>query len=198
MATQAETWESFVHGAVTSAPDDPHVRLLRDRLRAGARVVRVHLVDGAAPEYLVLLERLRELSEQRVPHSAAFTRWSLAEGVKMADEEEVGRFRLLLGEGFEPIELEAGEDRFKAVLLERIRSLAPPHAAAVAAKVTAYAAQEGRSMGRALRDLDGVLRARCSELVGALQYGEADAARILDRALAAWISTRSNFKPARG
>lgn len=154
--------------------------------------MRVHLVDGSAPEYVVRLERLRELSEQRIPHSPAFTRWSLAEGVKMADDnEEVARFRVLLDEAFKPIEAEVGDDYFKTVLHERIKALGAPRASAMAAKVTTYGAEDGRTKDRTLRDFDDALRARCAELAGLLRYGESDAARILDRALAAWVDARS-------
>lgn len=194
MAVRRETWESFVHSAVTPAPDDPHVRRLRDRLSAGARVMRVDLVEREPPVYLVLLERLRELSEQRVPHSPAFTRWALSEGVKMADKDgEVQRFRLILDAAFKQIEFEIGADYFGHVLRERVKMLAPPHAAAMAGKVATYGTEEGRVKDRAFRDLDNALRARCAELTGSLKYTEKEAADILDRALAVWIDERSHI-----
>jgi|GEM_PF-4443108 len=188
-----QLWEAFVQEAVGEKPDDPHVRLLRDRLRSGAKVMRVQLVSRSKPEYVVVLERLRELTEQRVPHSRSFTRWSFAEGVRMADEaEEVERFALLLGEAFAPIEDNVGRDYFKTVLHERIRELNPPHAGAMVAKLAPSSAQEGPVREHARRDLDDVLRARCEELTGALRYSEAETAVILDRALAAWINDRSH------
>ena len=109
-----------------------------------------------------------------------------------SEDEEVWRFRLLLDEAFKPIESEVDGDYFGHVLRERVKVLAPPHAAAMAARVATYRAEEGRAKDRTLRDLERVLRARCGELMGVLKYAETETADILDRALAAWIDERSH------
>lgn len=68
---------------------------------------RVHGGDRSptsGPVYPVLLAYLRQLSKMEVPHSPAFTRWSLAIGLRMsAREEEVQRWALVAGERFQAI-----------------------------------------------------------------------------------------------
>src|SRR4051812_33968414 len=93
-------WLSFVAGTIEGEPDDPFVRLLRQRLSAGYEVVRVNFTTASkGPAYVALLSHLRQLSTMEVPHSAAFTRWALAAGLRMASrEEEEQRWALLAGE----------------------------------------------------------------------------------------------------
>ena len=185
----SDAWTTFVHDAVVGEPDDPHVRLLRDRLRSGTHVVGVHFVAGSVSEYLVVLERLREISEQRIPHSRAFTRWSLAEGVQMATiDDEVQRFTLMLAEAFARISVEVGRDYFKSVLHERLRELRPSAVQGALKTIFTYNAETGPTKERIRRSLDTVLRERCVELVTSLHYPETNAATILDRALASWIA----------
>jgi hypothetical protein len=126
-------WQAFVKRAIDGEPDDPFVSMLRRRLSSGSKVVRVQLDTGPrVPEYRVLLERLRELSELRVPHSASFTRWSLDAGVRLANAgEEATRFALLAAEALQPIADEFSADYADAILIEQLRALGPPRTAAL-------------------------------------------------------------------
>lgn len=183
-------WEDFVESAITDEPDDPHVRLLRERIATGAKVMRVHFIATPQPEYLVVLERLRELSEQRIPHSQSFTRWSLANGARMATEaEEVGRFGVVLGEEVESVEAEVGARALvELALIERLRELSPPTAMQEFLQHH-YVSARSIPTSRVVRlRLDRALRARCVELHVALGYDAEEVARVLDRAVARWLT----------
>lgn len=95
------TWADFVRRTLAGEPDDAHVALLRTKLAMGHRVMQVRFErdEHGRPTYILLLERLHQLSELRVPHSSAFTRWSIGARIKMsARREEVQRFSLLVDE----------------------------------------------------------------------------------------------------
>jgi hypothetical protein len=189
-----ERWHHFIHASLQGAADDPYVRLLRERLRSGSSVVRVHFESsgsGRTPEYRVVLALHRQLSEMRVPHSDSFTRWSLEAGVRMASsEEEVARFTLRVKEQFQPMEGEHGRDLFNVVLVEGLRKLGPPRVQARLANLHVPGTVEGRAKLRALSDLDNVLSRLAKELGASLKYDEAQVADILDAALEHYVSAR--------
>lgn len=189
----ASTWEEFIRGAVQGEPDEPFVRLLRERTRSGYRIVRVELkraeADGQPPEYRFLLERSKHLSEQVVPHSASLTRWMLEDGIRLAStDDEATRFGLLVKERFAPLIKRLDEATFRVLLLERIGKLAPPQASARVADVPFRPASEtGRKLD-AMRQIDEVLASLARDLVVRLRYDEAEAAAILDRALTDFLA----------
>lgn len=187
-----QAWHQFVHQSLAGAPDDPHMRLLRSRLRAGSSVMRVHL-EGSGPgaEYRVLLSLHKQLSESRVPHSEAFTRWSLEAGVRLATpEEEARRFALLLRERLEPLEQEWGQQLFESVLAEHLRVLEPPRAKSLL-EGRPVPPGEGRQARQRVRQAIGAaLTALARELGKALKYEEAQAAELLDAALEHYIQER--------
>jgi hypothetical protein len=187
-----QTWHHFIHASLQGATDDPYVRLLRERLRTGSSVVRVHFENsGREPEYRVLLSLHRQLSEMRVPHSDSFTRWSLEAGVRMASiEEEVSRFALLVKEQFEPVEEELGRELFNTVLVEQLRKLGPPKVQAQLPDRNVYELSEGRARIRAARAVEAVLIALAKELGSALKYDEAQVADNLEAALERYVSAR--------
>jgi hypothetical protein len=189
-------WQEFVHQSLKAATDDPHVRLLRERLGSGSSVVRVHLDDsGRQPEYRVLLSLHRELSEMRVPHSESFTRWSLETRTRLASpEEEARRFALLLRERFEPLEQELGRGPFGALLLEMLRTLAPPRTRTrlddvfVEHPYSGVGVPDGRAMRRAQESLESVLTSLARNLGSSLKYSEQEVAEVLDAAIAHYLS----------
>jgi hypothetical protein len=187
-----QTWHHFIHASLQGATDDPYVRLLREQLRTGSSVVRVHFESsGREPEYRVLLSLHRQLSEMRVPHSDSFTRWSLEAGVRMAStEEEVNRFLLLVKEQFGPVEEELGRELFNTVLVEQLRKLGPPKVQAQLPDRNVYELSEGRARIRAARAVEAVLIALAKELGSALKYDEAQVADILEAALERYVSAR--------
>jgi hypothetical protein len=187
-----QTWHHFIHASLQGATDDPYVRLLRERLRTGSSVVRVHFENsGHEPEYRVLLSLHRQLSEMRVPHSDSFTRWSLEAGVRMAStEEEINRFVLLVKEQFEPVEEELGRELFNTVLVEQLRKLGPPKVQAQLPDRHVYELSEGRARIRAARAIEAVLILLAKELGSALKYDEAQVADILEAALERYVSAR--------
>jgi hypothetical protein len=191
-----QLWQHFIHASLQGAADDPYVRLLRERLRTGSSVVRVHFEgSGRAPEYRVLLSLNRQLSEMRVPHSDSFTRWSLEAGVRMASfEEEVSRFALRVKERFEPMEVERGRDFFNAVLVEELRKLGPPRVQVRLANLRVYGVGEGHAKLRALSAFDTALSSLAKELGSSLKYDEAQVADILDAALERYVSARFHLE----
>jgi hypothetical protein len=191
-------WLEFVHQSLKGAADDPHVRLLRERLRSGSSVVRVQLDDsGRQPEYRVMLSLHRQLSEMRVPHSDSFTRWSLETGTRLADfEEETRRFALLLRERFAPLVQELGRDFFDSVLIEELRTLGPPRARTRLDRTRrAFPSPPGVVDGRARRKarerIESVLSSLARELGSALKYGEDEAAALLDAAIERYLSDQA-------
>jgi len=183
----AASWQSFVKQAIAGEPDDPFVAMLRRRVASGSKVLRVHLdAEARPPAYRVLLERLRELSELRIPHSPSFTRWSLDNAVRMATpDEEAQRFAMVAAERFQAVAAELGEPEANAVLVERLRALGPQEAtAAVVEASTRRAPPPGRAHKRAAALVEGVLRDLAVDLGRRLRYPEAEVATILDGALA--------------
>lgn len=188
----AHDWTSLIHDAVVGAVDDPYVRLLKERLRAGSEVVRIQLVDSErGPEYVLILSLHRQLSEMRIPHSDAFTNWSLDAGAKLTDEEqEMRRFELLLHPRFAPLRDELEASIFDALLIQHVRILGPPGASAFVQKLRSppYEALESRAKQRALQRIEDVLVELARALARSLRYDEAATSRILDGALAQWMS----------
>jgi hypothetical protein len=187
-----QTWHHFIHASLQGATDDPYVRLLRERLRSGSSVVRVHFEDsGREPGYRVLLSLHRQLSEMRVPHSDSFTRWSLEAGVRMASlEEEAGRFTLLVKERFEPVEEELGRTYLDSILVEVLRRLGPPKVQARLANRHVDVPAEGRAKLRAMGAVEAVIILLAKDLGSALKYDEQQVADILDSALERYLSMR--------
>src|SRR5271170_8502226 len=95
-------WLKFVSGVLQGEPDDPFVHLLVKRLSTGYKVVQINFTTTSkGPVYVLLLSHLRQLSKMEVPHSPSFTRWSLANGMRMASrEEEEQRWAALAAERF--------------------------------------------------------------------------------------------------
>lgn len=188
----ARDWNSLIHHALAGAADDPYVRLLKERLRAGSEVVRIALEEsGRTPEYVLILSLQRHLSEMRVPHSESFTNWSLEAGARLSDEEqETRRFALLVGERFAPLRSELGEDFFDAVLVQHVRELGPSRSAAAVRQVrlSPYVVHDGRARLRAIQRIEDLLMELARALGRSLRYDEASTGRILDGALALWLS----------
>jgi hypothetical protein len=188
----AQDWTSLIHDAVVGAVDDPYVRLLKERLRAGSEVVRIQLADSErGPEYVLILSLHRQLSEMRIPHSDAFTSWSLDVGARLEDEEqEMRRFELLLHQRFAPLRDELDASTFDALLVQYVRTLGPSRASSFVQKlrIAPYAAQEGRAKQRAMQRIEDVLVELARALGRSLRYDEAATSRILDGALAQWMS----------
>ena len=195
----AEAWEAFVHKAIAGEPDDPFTRMLRQRLASGHRIVRIDLEPKAeASTYRVVLERLRELSEVRVPHSSHFTRWSLQAGIRMESIEAEGRrFALLVAERYQPIVDELGADYTNALLLDRVRSLAPPRTLVRITNERPNHLAPGREQLRAVKLLDTMLTSLAGDLGGSLHYSEEEVAEILDMALERFVRERFH-KDSRG
>jgi hypothetical protein len=184
-------WSSLIHDALAGVADDPYVRLLKERLRSGSQIVRIHLdaAAGQKPEYVVILSLHRQLSEMRLPHSEAFTSWSLETGARMVNEaEEAERVALLLHERFVPLLSELDPVHFEAIFVPYIRAIAPPRASEVARQLQPIGAVEGRVKKQALQQMEGVLVELARVLARSLRYDEASTARILDSALAQWMT----------
>ncbi|MEO7592309.1 MAG: hypothetical protein ABI134_13925, partial [Byssovorax sp.] len=159
--------------------------LPQTRLRSGYEVVRINLLATAkGHSYTVLLAHLRQLSTMEVPHSPAFTRWSLASGLRMASrEEEEQRWALLAGERFRPIANDFGDDYANLILLDRLRALGPPRTTRVLSREQLTRTAPGREQSRAIREVDGFLRSLTEDLGGPLRYSVEEVAEILDGAL---------------
>jgi len=187
----SRNWSSLIHDALTGVADDPYVRLLKERLRSGSQIVRIHLEDAAGqkPEYVVVLSLHRHLSEMRLPHSEAFTNWSLEAGARMADEaEEAERVALVLHERFVPLLSELDPAHFEAIFVPYIRAVAPPKASEAARQLQPIGTVDGRVKKQALQQMEGVLVDLTRMLGRSLRYDEASTARILDSALALWMT----------
>jgi hypothetical protein len=179
------TWQSFLAEAIVGAPDDPFVRSLKRRLASGYTVDRVNLApipNGVA--YSLLLSYQQALSRMEVPHSPSFTRWSLANGIKMASrEEEERRWALLAAERFQPVAEQLGAEYATSILLERLRALGPPRTTAALAEERTKATEPGREQARAIRVVDDFIHALAQDLSGALGYSAEETAEILDGAM---------------
>jgi hypothetical protein len=188
MGEMSTPWDSFVARAVRGEPDEPFLGLLRKRLASGYKVVRVNV--ERTPKglvYVALLSYLRELSKMDVPHSAGFTRWSLASGVRMASvEEEEERWAVVAEERFQRIASDLGADCATLTLLERLRALAPPRTMRALADEQAMPAAPGLEQARARREVEAFLAEMAADLVGGLHYPETEAAGLLDGALERW------------
>ena len=178
-------WVQFVGGVIQGEPDDPFVHLLLQRLHAGYTVVRINFTTTPkGPVYVLLLSHLRQLSKMEVPHSASFTRWSLAAGMRMASrEEEEERWALLAAERFQLIADDVGADYARLILLECLRVLAPPRTGRALALERATRTAPGREQSRAIRQVDAFLGSLAGDLGGALRYPAEEAADLLDGAL---------------
>jgi hypothetical protein len=190
--TMARDWTSLIHDAVVGAVDDPYVRLLKERLRAGSEVVRIELAHAErGPEYVLILSLHRQLSQMRIPHSDAFTNWSLNEGARLADEEqEMRRFELLLEQRFAPLQEELEASTFDALLVQHVRTLGPPRASVSARKlrIPPYEVPESRAKHRAVQRIEDVLVDLARALGRSLRYDEAATSRILDGVLEKWMT----------
>ena len=186
-------WLKFVGQTINGEPDDPFVRLLRQRVESGHEVVRINLVATAkGPSYAVLLAHLRQLSTMEVPHSPAFTRWSLASGLRMtAREEEEQRWALLAAERFRTISDDFGADYASLILLDRLRALGPPRTIRALAREQVTRTALGRDQSRAIREVDAFLQSLAGDLGGPLSYTVDEVAEILDGALERF--TRDRF-----
>lgn len=186
----SRNWSSLIHDALAGVADDPYVRLLKERLKSGSQIVRIHLEAAAdqKSEYVVILSLHRQLSEMRLPHSEAFTNWSLEAGARMVDEaEEAERMALLLHERFIPLLSELGPIDFEAILVSYIRALAPPQALEAARQLQPFSPLDGRMRQQAIQQVEGVLVGLARVLGRSLRYDESSTARILDSALARWL-----------
>ena len=184
-------WSSLIHDALAGVADDPYVRLLKERLRSGSQIVRIHLetAAGQKPEYVVILSLHRNLSEMRLPHSESFTSWSLEAGARMVNEaEEAERMALLLHDRFVPLLSELDPVHFEAIFVPYIRTMSPPVAMDVARQLQPIGTVDGRGKKQALQQMEGVLVELARMLGRSLRYDEASTARILDSALAQWMT----------
>lgn len=187
-----DSWTHFVANALRPPQDDPYVALLREKLHTGCRVVRVHVVVEPArseqPEYLVVLDCQQQLSEMRIPHSPAFTRWSLGDGIALASpEEESVRFSLLLTERWEPVILDHGKDLFQSTLVARAKKLGPPQAVAALGTYSLPVYEQSLAKVQVERSIDQALAASLWELAWDLHYEPGTAAAILDEALTRYL-----------
>ena len=189
-------WQTFVARAIEGAPDDPFVRLLKSRLASDYAVIRINLTQTAkGTVYVVMLSHLRQLSTMEVGHSPSFTRWSLANGVRMASrEEEEKRWALLAAERFQSIADELGAAYANPILLSRLRALGPARTMAALAQENAKAAAPGREQVRAIRRVDGFLGGLAADVGGALRYSAEEVGEILDGALERFVSKRFPLK----
>jgi hypothetical protein len=183
----SDPWLGWIHEVVSEVEDDPFVALLKQRLAAGERVVRMSIESGdfaALPIYQVVLLRGTTLSELRLPHSDSLARWSFEVGTRMESaEQEAWRFDALLSQKLAPIARELGKGYFRSLLFEVIRRLAPPRATALIAQEHRYPANESVAEYKQRLRLQGELADLARRLVVDLRYGEGEGAAILDRAL---------------
>jgi hypothetical protein len=184
MESMSAAWLQFVTRTIQGEPDDPFVRLLRQRVESGHEVVRVNVMPSPkGPKYAVLLAHLRQLSTMEVPHSPGFTRWTLARGIRMASrEEEEQRWALLASERFRPIADDFGADYADLIFLDRVFALGPPRTIRALHEQVTRAAP-GREHKRAIQEVDGFLRSLAEDLGGPLHYSAEEVAEILDGAL---------------
>ncbi|RKH31479.1 hypothetical protein D7Y13_30685 [Corallococcus praedator] len=184
-------WNMWIRQALEGPEGEPFLRLLKERLRSGSQVVGVRLESpGGAPEYVITLSLLKQLSEMRVPHSEAFTVWSFDTGTRMVDErQELERFVLLLSERFAALAREAGPDVLASALVNYLPVLGPPRASEEARRRMGARGMNNATL-RAITKLEAVLMDAARSLGRSLKYDEATTGRILDGALAQWLSRK--------
>ncbi|NOK11129.1 hypothetical protein [Corallococcus exercitus] len=182
-------WNSLIRYALEGPEGEPFLRLLKVRLRTGSQVVSVRLEHvGEKPEYVLLLSLHKQLSEMRVPHSEAFTNWSFDTGTRMADEQqEQERFVLLIGERLTALAIDVGPDALMFLLANHLHALGAPRSSE-AARHLRSPRQVDIAVRRAAEKLDFILVGLARALGRSLKYDEATTGRILDGALAQWIS----------
>ncbi|RYZ17577.1 MAG: hypothetical protein EOO70_01515 [Myxococcaceae bacterium] len=182
-------WNTLIRQALEGPEGEPFLRLLKERLRSGSQVVSVRLENsGGAPEYVITLSLLKQLSEMRVPHSEAFTSWSLDTGTRMADErQEQERFVLLLGERFAALASDVGPDVLASALVNYLPVLGPPQASEGARRGMGARGMDSAT-SRAISKLEAVLSGAARALGRSLKYDEATTGRVLDGALSQWLS----------
>jgi len=185
-------WQIFVEAALQRPADDPHVRLLRERLSQGCSIVRVNVIQTARePEYLIVLSCNQQLTETRVPHSESFTRFCLDAGVRMETlAEEALRFAIVARDRLLPIEQRTGRDYLSAILCEQISSLGAPRSVEKLADRPCYPPADSPTRWETTQAFLDALRELARDLSGALRYEPAQAADILDQALADLINER--------
>jgi len=188
------TWTSFVEGLIEPVEEDAYVRHVKDAVARGATIRKVTFVRGASTsgrqEYIVLLEEHERLSTFQLPHSAGFTAWSLAAGIRMeSPTNEAERFAVLLAEGVETMDREYGRDLTTDVITDQIRRLGPPRTTHKLGDQGGLARSSGPAGRRAKRDLRAIFALPASQLV-TLGYSKSSIADILDEALALYIDSR--------
>jgi hypothetical protein len=186
-------WESFIQHAAQGEQDDPHVRLLREKIAEGCTIVRANLVlrAGQSPEYLIVLACNRRLSDIRIPHSDSFTRWSLETGLRMATpDEEAERFSILAEERLSPVEDRVGRDYLSAILCEQVQTLAPPISMGKLGRRPSHPPTNDDMRWDITQRLLEILRLLARDLANALRYTPTEVASLLDRALAELLDRR--------
>ncbi|WP_375755562.1 hypothetical protein [Corallococcus exercitus] len=185
-------WNSLIRYALEGAEGEPFLRSLKARLRTGSQVVSVRLENvGEKPEYVLFLSLHKQLSEMRVPHSEAFTSWSFDTGTRMTDEQqEQARFVLLLGEHLAALASDVGLDVLMSLLSNHLPALGAPRSSEAARRLRS-ARRADSAVQRATEKLDCVLVGLARALGRSLKYDEATTGRVLDGALADWISQSS-------
>lgn len=196
------SWERFVADAIDGVPDDPYTRLLREKLEDGSRIVRVNFVNsdgmGKTPEYLLILEHEKHLSEMKIPHSDSLVRFMRQNRIRMETvEEEVQRAATLLHERFDAISSEFGDDSFESVLLHEVRHLAPPNASRKISNTLAEKDGMDERWERARRDVRHVVVDLLRFLADDLGYEPVRSGDILDRALAMYLDERFHISMTR-
>lgn len=188
-------WTDFVRAAIGPEPDDPFVRLLRDKIGSGSQVIRANAVrspDDRPPDYLVVLVRDGQISEMRIPHSPSFLRWSLESGTRLeTPEEEALRFRFVLAERIEEVAAHLDQEQIITLLVRRVRSLAMPASCEMLqGDGQADHAARGQAPGWSEMALDERLAATARDLARSLRYPEQETAGIIDRAMAEYLDRR--------
>jgi len=191
----SSSWSSFIEEALQEKVDDPFVRLLRERIKAGCQIIRINLVTNKDPsisvEYLIVLSCEKQLSEMRIPHSESFTRWSLENGVRLETaEEEAQRFVLLACDGLQLIEQDVGKDYLDSILVNYLKELAPPLVMQRLVSHHSYQPSLDTAMDRAILGLESLFVSLARNLGRNLGYGVEDTAQILDAALESLVNDR--------
>ncbi len=177
-------WEDFVRDAFDRTTEDSHVQFLKERLEQGWRLISAETFAGTEPRgYDLMLEYNRNLEPTVVPHSDAFTEWSVQNGIRMgSDASEVHRFSWVLEDRLAEEKARVGNDFFESVLVEVIHELAPPLAVQSIVNVQRNRSAEGESRWMVHTRITSTLVTVLGMLL-ALGYETREAAEITDRAL---------------